>query len=76
MMAGTDVRFGSDFYFQPGIFFSRNSTLTKFKTDTLNADDFEDELIRTSIKLKGLLGYNLVHKQGFKIRLIAGPAYD
>lgn len=76
IMAGIDFRFGSDFYFQPGVFFSRNVTITKLKGDTLSAEDFEDELIRSSLKMKALFGYDLVHKEGFKIRLNAGPTYD
>jgi len=76
IMTGIDVRFGSDFYFQPGIFFSRNVTITKLKGDTLNAADFEDELIRSSLKFKALFGFDLVHKEGFKIRLNAGPTFD
>lgn len=75
-MAGLDVRIGTDFYFQPGVFFARNVTITKMKGDTLSSTDFEDKLVRTSLKCKGLLGFNLVHKEGFKIRINTGPTYD
>lgn len=76
IMAGTDFRFGSEFYFQPGLFFSRNVTIAKFKGDSLTAESIEDELIRSSLKIKALFGGDLVHKEGFKIRLNAGPTYD
>ena len=74
---GLDARMGSRFYFQPGAFFARNVTVTKLKGDTLfSDDDLEDKIVRSSLRLKALAGYNLVHKDGFKLRLNAGPSYD
>jgi hypothetical protein len=74
---GLDARIGSRFYFQPGAFFARNVTVTKLKGDTLFTDaDLEDKIVRSSLRLKALAGYNLVHKDGFKLRLNAGPSYD
>jgi hypothetical protein len=75
-MIGADARIGKRFYFQPGIFFLKNTTIQKLKGDTLTLEDFENKIYRTSFKLKGMLGYNLVHKDGFKLRVNAGPTYD
>lgn len=76
-MAGFDARIGNRFNFQPGIFFARNVTVTKYKGDTLLIpQEYESEIVRTSLKLKALASYNIVHKDGFKLRLSAGPTYD
>lgn len=77
VMAGFDVRFGNRFNFQPGLFFARNVTITKFKGDTLLIpEEYENKIVRSSLKIKALASYNLVHKDGFKLRLSAGPTYD
>ena len=34
------------------------------------------KIYRSSFKLKALAGYDLVHKDGFKLRVNAGPTYD
>lgn len=76
-MAGFDMRIGNRFNYQPGVFFSRNVTVTKLKGDTVfTGVELEGKLIRSSLRLKSLVGYNLVHKDGFKLRLNAGPTYD
>lgn len=76
-LAGFDIRIGDRFNVQPGVFFARNVTVTKFAGDTLfTGEELEDKLVRTSLKLKGMVGYDLVHKDGFKLRLNAGPTYD
>lgn len=75
-MAGADFRFGSQVYFQPGLFYSKNGTISKFKGDSLTANEIKNELTRSALKMKALMGVDLVHKEGFKIRLNAGPTYD
>lgn len=76
-MAGFDLRIGNRFNYQPGVFFSRNVTVTKLKGDTVfTGTELEEKLIRSSLRLKSMVGYNLVHKDGFKLRLNAGPTYD
>lgn len=76
-VAGFDARIGNRFNFQPGLFFARNATITKYKGDTLSiGDEFENTMVRTSLKIKTLASYNIVHKDGFKLRLSAGPTYD
>ncbi|MBL7923870.1 MAG: outer membrane beta-barrel protein [Bacteroidia bacterium] len=82
-MAGVDTRIGRQFYFQPGIFYARNISVFKLKESVLSAQDslwsvsyLNDKLIRTSVRLKSLLGFDLVHRKLFKCRLLAGPTYD
>ncbi len=75
-MIGADARIGRRFYFQPGVFYVKNTTVSTSKGDTLGNIDFENKIYRTSFKLKALAGYDLVHKDGFKLRVNAGPTYD
>lgn len=71
---GLDLRIGDRFYFQPGAFFGRNATVVKVEGgDTAT---IEDNLIRTTAKVKALVGYNLVHNEAFKVRINAGPTYE
>lgn len=75
MMLGCDFRVGGErFKFQPGFFFVRSATLVQ-GTDT-GGVSIESDLIRSSVKVKALVSYNVVHKDGFKLRLNLGPAYD
>jgi len=71
-MLGLDVRIGDRFYFQPGGFFERNSTVISVG-DTAT---IEDNLVRSNLKLKALVGYNLIDGDGFRLRLNTGPSYD
>jgi hypothetical protein len=75
-MIGADARIGRRFYFQPGVFYLKNTTVSTSKGDTLGNIDFENKIYRSSFKLKALAGYDLVHKDGFKLRVNAGPTYD
>lgn len=71
---GADLRIGGRFYFQPGAHIGRSATTVKYAfTDTTV---IEDDLIRTTAKLKALVGFNLIHRSAFKLRLNAGPTYD
>ena len=71
---GIDFRVGDRFYLQPGVHFVRTATAVKYTySDTAV---LEDDLIRTSVKAKLLVGYNLIHDETFKLRLNAGPTYD
>ncbi len=71
---GADVRLGDRLYFQPGAFFGRSATYIKFTP--LDTTFIQDNLIRTTAKMNALLGYNLVHKEMFKLRMNAGPTYE
>lgn len=71
---GADLRFGDRLYFQPGAYFGRNATVIKFTP--LDTSFIEDNLIRTTAKVKALLGYNLIHGESFRLRVNAGPTYE
>lgn len=71
---GADFRLGDRFYFQPGAFFGRSVTLIKFTP--LDTIFIEDNMIRTTAKVKALVGYNLIHSEGFRLRVNAGPTYE
>ena len=71
---GADFRLGDRLYFQPGAYFGRSATYIKFTP--LDTTFIEDNLIRTTAKVKALLGYNLVHGDGFKLRVNVGPTYE
>ena len=71
---GLDLRIGDRFYFQPGGHFGRSATTVKYTfTDTTV---IEDNLIRTTAKFKALVGYDLIHRSVFKLRVNAGPTYE
>jgi len=73
-LLGADMRIGDRIYFQPGVFFGRNATVVKVANgDTATV---EDNLIRTTFKVKALAGFNIIHKEAFKLRVNAGPTYE
>lgn len=71
-IVGVDFRMGDRFYFQPGAFFERNRTAVKVNGDTI----WQDDLVRSSLKLKALVGYNIADGDGFRLRFNTGPTYD
>ncbi|MBK6627654.1 MAG: hypothetical protein IPJ87_10430 [Flavobacteriales bacterium] len=75
--AGVDLRLGRRLYFQPGLHIGRQATVVQMQVPML-LDTFlvENDLVRTVLKAKALVGFNLVHKDGFKLRLNLGPSYD
>ncbi len=71
---GADMRFGDRIYFQPGAFYGRNATMMKQTfSDTLSV---EDDLVRTNLKLRGMVGYRVLDTYQFDIRVAMGPSYD
>jgi len=71
---GADLRFGDRFFFQPGAHFGRSSTAIKaVDNDTLL---YEDDLVRTSLKLNALLGYRIIDSYQFDLRFMVGPTYN
>lgn len=73
-MLGADLRFGDRLYFQPGAFIGRNATLARLSSsDTLVV---EDDLVRTNLRLKALMGYRIVDTYQFDLRFSMGPTYD
>ncbi|MBX2973297.1 MAG: outer membrane beta-barrel protein [Flavobacteriales bacterium] len=77
---GLDARFGDKLFIQPGAFLGRSVTAI---TQTVASPDgssgsvqYEDDLIRTNLKLRTMLGYRVVDTYQFDIRLMLGPSYD
>lgn len=71
---GADLRFGDRLYVQPGAFFGRSATAIKSSlADTLT---YEDDLVRTNLKLKAMLGYRIIDTYQFDLRFAVGPTYD
>lgn len=78
-IVGGDIRFGDVFYLQPGAFYGRNVTATTFQATDPDGNviaEVEDDLIRTTLKLRGMLGYKLINGDGFKLRVATGVSYD
>lgn len=71
-MIGGDLRFGSRFYFQPGAFYISSSTATSVD----GVVDMDNSLKTSKMKLKGLVGYNLIDGDAFRLRLNGGPTYN
>ncbi|MBK8499259.1 MAG: hypothetical protein IPL52_10660 [Flavobacteriales bacterium] len=71
---GADLRFGDRLYVQPGAFFGRSATAVKtYSSDTLL---YENDLVRTNLKLKGMIGYRIIDSYQFDLRFAMGPTYD
>lgn len=77
---GADVRFGDKLFFQPGAFLGRSVTAVTYSTNVqggaAGAVQVEDGLVRTSLKLRGQVGYRVLDTYQFDIRLMVGPSYD
>ncbi len=73
-MLGADLRIGDRLFFQPGAFVGRSATVVQQAfTDTLR---IEDDLVRTNLKLKALVGYRIIDTYQFDLRFAMGPTYD
>ncbi|MCB0785464.1 MAG: outer membrane beta-barrel protein [Flavobacteriales bacterium] len=74
---GADVRIGDALYVAPGMHFARSATViaTQVGTDSVSTE-IEDNLIRSYLKLRALVGYKLINEDAFKLRVQAGPSYD
>ncbi|MCB0790839.1 MAG: outer membrane beta-barrel protein [Flavobacteriales bacterium] len=71
---GVDARMGNRVFLQPGIFIGRNVTaMTTNLSDTIQ---YENDLVRTALKLKALVGVRIVDSYQFDLRFVAGPTYD
>jgi hypothetical protein len=69
---GADLRFGDRLYLQPGAFVGRNTTVLT-SGDSIR---FEDDLVRTNLRLKAMVGYRIVDSYQFDLRFAVGPTYD
>lgn len=83
VMSGIDFRLGKQIYFQPGVFYSKSVSLANIKETVFAPNDsvvsvsyYADKLLRSTIRLKALMGFNPINKRLFKLRLMAGPTYD
>jgi hypothetical protein len=72
-LAGLDLRFGETFYLQPGAFFTSSRTYYKYN-DNLTIDP--QEVSRTSLKVKAMVGFKLLNTGVLKLRVAAGPTYE
>lgn len=71
---GADLRIGDRLFVQPGAHFGRSSTAYKaMSNDTLL---FENDVVRTNLKLNALVGYRIIDSYQFDLRFMAGPTYD
>lgn len=84
---GVDLRYGGAFYVQPGVFLGRNATTLSVPVVTVDPNDpnnstgevttvIEDDLIRTILKLRAMVGYKLINEERAKLRIAIGPSYD
>lgn len=68
---GAFVRVGKKFYFQPEANYQvSKSTLNKSLSSTIQSQD----VTLKSIKIPALLGFKLINKGRFNVRIMAGPA--
>lgn len=83
-LVGLDARIGDALYVQPGAFFGRSATTVTFAEPIPDPNnpgatittEIEDGLVRSMLKMRAMLGYKLVNKEDFKLRLAVGPSYD
>lgn len=78
---GADLRLGDKFFLQPGIFLARTATVVGINTTTPDGQNIvtsqiEDNLVRTSLKLRALGGVRLIDTYQFDLRFLLGPSYD
>jgi hypothetical protein len=71
---GADLRFGDRLFFQPGVFLGRNATVVK--ANFMDSVMIEDNLVRTNLTMKALVGYRIIDSYQFDLRFVAGPTYD
>ncbi len=72
-IAGLDARIGGRGYFQPGIMLTSTKTVYRLD-DSLSFN--EEEVARTSFRLKAMGGYKVIENENFNLRVAAGPTYD
>jgi hypothetical protein len=73
-LLGADLRIGDRLFFQPGAFVGRSATVIQQSlNDTLL---IEDDLVRTNLKLKAMVGYRIIDTYQFDLRFAMGPTYD
>ncbi len=73
---GLDVRIGNRVYFQPGLYYFKQSSrlITQSKAENDSLPGLRGDLNRQGLQLYTLVGYYLVDGEGFKMRVNAGPS--
>jgi hypothetical protein len=71
---GADLRFGDRLYVQPGAFFGRSATMVQARPD--GALLYEDDMVRTNLRMRAMFGYRIVDTYQFDLRFAMGPSYD
>ncbi len=73
---GLDARIGNRVYFQPGLFYYKQSSRLKTQTNVENQEPetLEENLNRQGLQLLTQVGYYIVDGDGFKLRANVGPA--
>lgn len=73
---GLDARFGDRLYFQPGLFYFKQSSRlrTPEQLDDTPITEIEDNLNRQGLQLLTQIGYYIIDGDGFKLRINGGPA--
>jgi hypothetical protein len=69
--AGLDLRMGKRFFWQPGLFYSANTVVL---VDSSQFSLSDNSVVSTYVKFKLIGGIHLVNKEGFRLRLNAGPS--
>jgi hypothetical protein len=73
LLIGSDFRFGKRLYFQPGLFYKQEGSVLIYNDGTVEQ---ENNITKNSLCVKTQVGYYLVNKEGFRIRMNVGPSYD
>lgn len=71
-MAGADFRLGKRFQLQPGAFYVSSATAS----ENSEGEVITEDLKHSYVKIKALLGFDIVESDVFKLRINAGPTYD
>lgn len=73
---GLDARIGNRVYFQPGLYYFKQSSelVTQAEAETDSLGGLQEELNRQGLQLYTQVGYYLVDGDGFKMRVNAGPS--
>lgn len=73
---GLDARIGNRVYFQPGLFYFKQSSelILQAEAESESLDDLQEDLDRQGLQLFTQVGYYLVDGDGFRMRVHAGPS--
>lgn len=73
---GLDARIGGRVYFQPGLFYYKQSSRLQTQTQVEGQDplDLEEDLNRQGLQLLTQVGFYIVDAEAFKLRANVGPA--